>query len=80
MNLPEANRALNLTEVGAGRTTLRSTPLQMNVGALTGVCNINPPCVFCSGKNVGTNYPPMDVAYLKRYVTFPRTVRTHQRR
>ena len=69
MNLPEANRALNVTEVRAGRTTLRSTPLQMNV-ELTGVCNINPPCVFCSGKNVGYNYPPMDAAYLERYASY----------
>jgi len=69
VNLPEANRALNAAEVRAGRTRLRSTPLQMNI-ELTGVCNVNPPCVFCSGKNVGHNYPPMDAAYLDRYAAY----------
>lgn len=69
MKPPEANRALNASEVRAGRTTLRSTPLQVNVD-LTGVCNINPPCVFCSGKNVGYHYAPMDAAYLERYAPY----------
>jgi MoaA/NifB/PqqE/SkfB family radical SAM enzyme len=69
VHLPEANRALNVAEIRAGLTTLQSTPLQMNV-ELTGICNINPPCVFCSGKNFGHNYPPMDAAYLQRYEAF----------
>jgi MoaA/NifB/PqqE/SkfB family radical SAM enzyme len=69
MGLPEANRALNAAEVRNGQTLLRSTPLQMNV-ELTGLCNVNPPCVFCSGKNVGYNYRPMDASYLDRYLGF----------
>jgi len=34
---------------------------------LTGVCNIDPPCLFCSGKNFGHNYRPLDPAYLESY-------------
>ena len=69
MNPPQANRALNVAEVRAGRTWLSSTPLQLNV-ELTGICNVNPPCVFCSGKNVGYNYPPLDAAYLDHYADY----------
>ena len=69
MNPPQANRALNVAEVRAGRTRLSSTPLQLNV-ELTGICNVNPPCVFCSGKNVGYNYRPLDAAYLDDYADF----------
>ena len=50
--LPQANHALNASEVKKRRITLRFTPLQVNVD-LTGLCNVDPPCVFCSGKNVG---------------------------
>ncbi len=63
------NRALNVEEVRGGRTRLRSKPLQINL-ELTGVCDINPPCVFCSGKNFGHNYRPLDVAYIDRYSAF----------
>ncbi len=66
MSLVDENRWLNVAEVHAGATRLRSTPLQVNV-ELTGVCNIDPPCVFCSGKNFGHNYRPLDSAYLERY-------------
>ncbi len=64
--LPQANRALNVSEVKKRLINLRSTPLQMNVD-LTGVCNIHPPCVFCSGKNVGYNYRPLDASELERH-------------
>src|SRR5688572_33211608 len=66
MSLIEENRRLNTEEVRSGETRLRSAPLQVNV-ELTGVCNIDPPCVFCSGKNFGHNYRPLDPAYLERY-------------
>jgi len=66
LSLVDENRHLNTAEVRAGLTTLRSAPLQVNV-ELTGVCNIDPPCVFCSGKNFGHNYRPLDPAYLDGY-------------
>src|SRR5439155_12950563 len=47
----------------------RSTPLQVNVD-LTGVCNIHPPCVFCPGKNVGYNYPPLHASELDRHRSY----------
>lgn len=61
-----SNRELNRSEVRRGLAEIRSTPLQMNVD-LMGVCNIHPPCVFCSGKNVGYDYPPQDPSHLGRY-------------
>ena len=60
------NRALNTAEIREGRSCLSSTPLQINID-LTGVCNINPPCVFCSGKNVGYHYAPAKTAALEAY-------------
>ncbi|HET9766174.1 MAG TPA: radical SAM protein, partial [Thermoanaerobaculia bacterium] len=69
MSLVDENGWLNAAEVHAGATRLRSTPLQVNV-ELTGICNVDPPCVFCSGKNFGHNYPPLDPAYLERYGEF----------
>jgi MoaA/NifB/PqqE/SkfB family radical SAM enzyme len=64
--LPHANHALNAAEVREQRVTLQSTPLQINVD-LTGVCNVHPPCTFCSGKNVGYNYRPIDLSELDRH-------------
>ena len=69
MSLIDENRRLNTEEVRAGQTRLLSAPLQVNV-ELTGVCNIEPPCLFCSGKNFGHNYSPLDPAYLERYSCF----------
>lgn len=66
MGLVEENRRLNTEEVKSGRTRLLSAPLQVNI-ELTGICNIDPPCLFCSGKNFGHNYRPLDPAYLERY-------------
>jgi MoaA/NifB/PqqE/SkfB family radical SAM enzyme len=66
MNRIQANRLLNTDEVRAGETYLCSAPLQVNV-ELTGVCNIDPPCLFCSGKNFGHNYRPLDTTYLEKY-------------
>jgi MoaA/NifB/PqqE/SkfB family radical SAM enzyme len=63
------NRALNSEDVRMGRVEVCSVPLQVNID-LTGVCNINPPCVFCSGKNFGHNYPPLPADHLKRYAYF----------
>jgi len=64
-----ANRRLNTQEIREGRTELQSKPLQINI-ELTGLCNIVPPCLFCTGKNFGHNYPPLDVAYLDKYADF----------
>jgi Fe-coproporphyrin III synthase len=66
MDLVQQNRLLNTEEVRSGETRLRSAPLQVNV-ELTGICNVNPPCVFCSGKNFGHSYGPLDVSYLESY-------------
>jgi MoaA/NifB/PqqE/SkfB family radical SAM enzyme len=57
---------LNAEEVRSGQTRLLSSPLQVNV-ELTGICNIDPPCLFCSGKNFGHNYRPLDASYLEKY-------------
>ncbi|MFL6195022.1 MAG: radical SAM protein [Thermoanaerobaculia bacterium] len=64
----QENRCLNTEEVRSGRTRLLSGPLQVNI-ELTGVCNIDPPCLFCSGKNFGHNYRPLDPEYLERYAS-----------
>jgi MoaA/NifB/PqqE/SkfB family radical SAM enzyme len=69
VDLVAANRRLNTEEVRAGRVRLESAPLQVNV-ELTGVCNIDPPCVFCTGKNFGHNYRPLDTAYLDKHRSF----------
>lgn len=66
MRLIEENRRLNTEEVRSGQTCLRSAPLQVNI-ELTGICNIDPPCLFCSGKNFGHNYRPLDPAGLERH-------------
>lgn len=69
MSIIAENHRRNVEEVRAGRTHLSSYPLQVNV-ELTGICNINPPCVFCSGKNFGHNYAPLDPASLDKYQSF----------
>jgi MoaA/NifB/PqqE/SkfB family radical SAM enzyme len=66
MSLIEDNRRLNAEEVRSGQTRLLSSPLQVNV-ELTGICNIDPPCLFCSGKNFGHNYLPLNPSYLEKY-------------
>ena len=63
------NRIRNTNEIRAGAVTLESTPIQLNI-ELTGVCNIQPPCVFCTGKNIGYNYRPLDISYLDKYADF----------
>lgn len=69
MSLITENRRLNTQEVLSGATCLSSAPLQVNI-ELTGVCNIDPPCLFCSGKNFGHNYRPLDAGYLEKYADF----------
>ncbi|PYQ26409.1 MAG: hypothetical protein DMF56_24320 [Acidobacteria bacterium] len=66
MTLVAENRRLNVEEVRAGDIVLRSAPLQVNV-ELTGICNIDPPCLFCTGKNFGHNYKPLATTYLDQY-------------
>jgi len=41
-----SNAVLNLDEMLAGRTELRSTPPVLGID-LHGVCNVKPPCVYC---------------------------------
>lgn len=62
------NRALNNAEVRSGAVLLESSPLQVNV-ELTGICNVDPPCLFCSGKNFGHNYRALDVSHLEKYAS-----------
>jgi MoaA/NifB/PqqE/SkfB family radical SAM enzyme len=66
LGLIQENRRLNTEEVRTGQTRLLSAPLQVNI-ELTGICNVDPPCLFCSGKNFGHNYRPLDPAYLDNY-------------
>jgi hypothetical protein len=65
----EVNRTLNVSELRQALDCLQSTPLQVNVD-LTGICNIHPPCVFCSGKNVGYSYRPLPAAELDRFAHY----------
>lgn len=69
VSLIQENRAKNVAEVRARHVWLESKPIQVNL-ELTGVCNIQPPCVFCTGKNVGYNYRPLNVSYLNKYSDF----------
>jgi molybdenum cofactor biosynthesis enzyme MoaA len=64
-----ANHLLNSEEIRNGATRLLSKPLQVNI-ELTGMCNIVPPCLYCTGKNFGYNYPPMNISYLEKYADF----------
>ena len=59
MGLVERNRSLNAEEIRAGKIVLESKPLRVNF-ELIGYCNIVPPCLYCSGKNFGYNYAPLD--------------------
>lgn len=69
MSRAEENRRLNALELRHGKTVLESKPLQINF-ELIGICNIVPPCLYCTGKNLGYNYAPLDVAYLDGYSNF----------
>jgi molybdenum cofactor biosynthesis enzyme MoaA len=71
VGLVDRNRRLNADEIRQGKTILGSTPLQINF-ELIGYCNIVPPCLYCSGKNHGYNYAPLDAAYLDGYSDFIR--------
>lgn len=68
-DLIAANIELNREEVHRGAVRIESRPLQMNV-ELTGICNVSPPCLFCSGKNFGHNYSALDIEYLHAYEDF----------
>jgi MoaA/NifB/PqqE/SkfB family radical SAM enzyme len=63
------NSKLNLTEIKAGKTNLQSKPIQFNID-LTGRCNINPPCVFCSQKADGYHYNAIDISAVDKYLPF----------
>lgn len=65
----QANRALNTAEIRQGTTFLKSKPLQVNI-ELMGICNVDPPCVFCTGKNFGHNYEKLDAGHLEKYRSF----------
>jgi molybdenum cofactor biosynthesis enzyme MoaA len=69
MSQVEDNRRLNALEIRQGRTILASKPLQINF-ELIGICNIVPPCLYCTGKNLGYNYAPLDATYLDAYSNF----------
>ena len=63
------NTKLNLDEIRAGKTNLKSKPIQFTIN-LTGRCNINPPCVFCSLKGDGYNYNAIDISTVDKYLPF----------
>jgi MoaA/NifB/PqqE/SkfB family radical SAM enzyme len=67
-DLVAANLELNRREVREKRVRLASAPLQVNI-ELTGICNIVPPCLFCTGKNFGHDYAPLNTAYLDKYAS-----------
>jgi MoaA/NifB/PqqE/SkfB family radical SAM enzyme len=63
------NTKLNLEEIRAAKTNLQSKPIQFNID-LTGRCNINPPCVFCSLKGDGYQYNAIDISAVDKYLPF----------
>jgi MoaA/NifB/PqqE/SkfB family radical SAM enzyme len=68
-NFVTENIRLNLEEIKAARTHLESKPIQFNID-LTGRCNINPPCVFCSLKSDGYQYDAIDISSVDKYLSF----------
>lgn len=66
---PEENRRLNVREVREGKTHLASRPISMNI-ELTGHCNVQPPCVFCTGRSRGYHYPALDYSPVEEYGEF----------
>ncbi len=63
------NTRLNLLEIKEKKARLNSKPLYFNID-LTGRCNINPPCVFCTQKSDGYHYQPINISYLQEYLQF----------
>ena len=63
------NKKLNSEEVQAKKTRLKSFPLQFNF-ELTGVCNVVPPCAFCTVRSAGVHFPSSDSSYLEKYGPF----------
>ncbi len=68
-SLVKENTELNLEEIRAAKTNLKSKPVQFNID-LTGRCNINPPCVFCSLKSDGYQYNAIDISAVDKYLPF----------
>jgi len=66
---PEENARINQEEIDSCQVKLRSMPIQFNID-LTGQCNINPPCVFCSQKYDGYKYAARDISYVDKYLNF----------
>jgi len=67
--LVQSNTELNLSEIENNVVCLKSKPRYLNID-LTGRCNINPPCLFCSLKGDGYSYQFMDTSYLEKYKEF----------
>jgi MoaA/NifB/PqqE/SkfB family radical SAM enzyme len=63
------NSQLNLSEIKGKKVELDSKPVYFHID-LTGLCNMNPPCVFCTLKSEGYHYNPMNVSYLNKYAEF----------
>lgn len=68
-NIVKENTKLNLEEIRTAKTNLTSKPVQFNID-LTGRCNINPPCVFCSLKGDGYHYNAIDISAVDKYLPF----------
>jgi len=67
--IAQENTRLNLEEVKQFKTNLLSKPFQFNID-LTGRCNINPPCVFCTVKSDGYAYNALDISAVDAYSDF----------
>ena len=63
------NTKLNLEEIKQCKTNLLSKPFQFCID-LTGRCNINPPCVFCSLKSDGYHYKALNISAVDAYSDF----------
>jgi len=67
--IAQENTKLNLEEIKTFKANLLSKPIQFNID-LTGRCNINPPCVFCSLKSDGYQYNALDISAVDAYSEF----------
>ena len=65
----QENSRINLEEIKAGKIYLQSKPIFFNID-LTGRCNINPPCVFCSLKSSGYHYDALEISYIDKHWNF----------
>jgi MoaA/NifB/PqqE/SkfB family radical SAM enzyme len=66
---PAANTSLNHAEILEKKTVLASRPVLFNLDT-TGICNIDPPCLFCTLKSQDYNYKKIDALQFEKYGDF----------